>query len=83
MLKTILKKSTILQEYVGELKITYQNDFLEVMNYKKIISIYEKEVVLEKIIIEGDNLKIFYQDPVTIKVKGKITSVIAKMEHGI
>lgn len=83
MFKGLLKRQTILQEFVGELKIIYQKGLLEVINYQKLFSIYEKEVVLTKIIIKGENLKVIYQDPVTIKVKGNIISIIKGEEHGL
>ena len=83
MLKKIFRQNSILQEYVGELKITYQTDVLEVVNYLELISIYEREVILSKICVLGSNLKVVYQDPVKVKIKGKITSVTERIENGI
>ena len=83
MLEKIFKRNRLLQEYVGELKIVYQSDIVEVINYTELISIYDKEVILSEIIILGSELKVIYQDPVTVKVKGKITSVTERTGHGI
>ena len=83
MLEKIFKRNRLLQEYVGELKIVYQSDIVEVINYTELISIYDKEVILSEIIILGSELKVVYQDPVTVKVKGKITSITERTAHGI
>lgn len=83
MLKRLLKRSSILQEYVGELKVTYQLNELDVINYQRIISIYDQEVVLQNILVKGSELKVIYQDPVKVKIKGKINSVIEREENGI
>ena len=83
MLEKIFKRNRLLQEYVGELKIVYQSDIVEVINYTELISIYDKEVILSEIIILGSELKVIYQDPVTVKVKGKITSITERTAHGI
>ena len=71
MFKGLLKKNEVLQEFVGELKCKYQAEILEVINYHKLYSIYEKEVILSKINIKGEGLKVIYQDPVKIIIKGK------------
>lgn len=78
MFKGILRKSEILQEYVGELKVTYQNKTLSVINYEKIYSIDFKEVILEELKIEGTELKVIYQDKVKITIKGNISNVIKR-----
>ena len=78
MLGKILKKQELLQEYVGELKITYQNYMLTVMNYKNIYSIDKNEVILEEINVIGEELRIIYQDKVKITIKGNISNVIKK-----
>ena len=75
MFKKLIGKSEILQEYVGELKITYQSECLTVINYKKIYSIDDKEVLLEDVKVEGTGLKVIYQDKVKITIKGKISNV--------
>ena len=46
-----------------------------VINYEQIHSIHSKEVILNKINIIGEELKVIYQDPTKIKVKGKIYTV--------
>ena len=78
MLGKIFKKQEMLQEYVGELKITYQNYMLTVMNYKNIYSIDKNEVILEEINVIGEELRITYQDKVKITIKGNISNVIKK-----
>ena len=78
MFKKLIGKSEILQEYVGELKITYQSECLTVINYKKIYSIDDKEVLLEDVKVEGTGLKVIYQDKVKITIKGKISNVIKR-----
>lgn len=83
MLRKIFKHNSDLQEYVGELKIIYQSDIVEVINYLELISIYDKEVILSKINILGSELKVIYQDPVKVKIKGKITSITERTAHGI
>ena len=83
MLRKIFKNNRDLQEYVGELKIIYQNDIVEVINYKELISIYDKEVILNKLSVLGSQLKVIYQDPVKVKIKGKIISIMERTGHGI
>ena len=75
MFKKLIGKSEILQEYVGELKITYQSECLTVINYKNIYSIDDKEVLLEEVKVEGTGLKVIYQDKVKITIKGNIINV--------
>lgn len=83
MFKGLLNKTEVLGEYVGELKLTYLKQVLEIVNYQNLISIYDKEVVLQKIIVNGNELKVIYQDPVRIKVKGKIKTVSLRGNDGI
>ena len=83
MLEKFFKRNRLLQEYVGELKIIYQSDIVEVLNYKDLISIYEKEVILSNLAILGNELKVIYQDPVKVKIKGKITSITERTGNGI
>ena len=78
MLGKIFKKQEMLQEYVDELKITYQNYMLTVMNYKNIYSIDKNEVILEEINVIGEELRITYHDKVKITIKGNISNVIKK-----
>ena len=83
MFKGIIKKNVVLQEYIGELKFIYLKETLEVINYHKLLSIYEKEVLLEDLKIVGENLKVIYQDPVKIIIKGKISNILKGEKHGI
>ena len=75
MFKKIIGKSEVLQEYVGELKVTYQANCLTIINYNKLFSIDEKEVLFEELKVEGKELKVIYQDKVKITIKGKISNV--------
>ena len=75
MLKKLFRKNEMVAEYFNELKIIYQQDTLMVINYERVISIHSKEVILNKLTIIGENLKVVYQDPIKIKVKGKIITV--------
>ena len=83
MFKGLLNRAEVLQEYVGEMKITYLKQVLEVVNYQNLISIYDKEVLLEKLTIKGSELKVIYQDPVRIKVKGNILTVSRRETDGL
>ena len=83
MFKTVMKKHDVLQEFVGELKMIYQKELLEVINYQKLISICGNEVVIENILIKGENLKVIYQDPIRVIIKGKITSVLKGEKNGL
>lgn len=75
VLRKIFGKSEILQEYIGELKIVYQNDSLTISNFNKIYSIDKSEVILEEIIVLGEELRVVYQDKIKIIIKGTITNV--------
>lgn len=75
MLKKLFRKNEVVAEYFNELKIIYQQDTILVINYEQIHSIHSKEVILNKITIVGEDLKVIYQDPIKIKVKGKIHTV--------
>lgn len=83
MFKGLLKRNEVLQEFVGEIKIIYQAQVLEIINYRKLFSIYEKEVILDGITIKGNEMKVIYQDPVKIKIRGNIESVIKGEKNGI
>ena len=83
MLEKFFKRNRLLQEYVGELKIIYQSDIVEVLNYNELINIYEKEVILSNVAILGNELKVIYQDPAKVKIKGKITSITERKGNGI
>ena len=75
VLRKIFGKSEILQEYIGELKIVFQNDSLTISNFNKIYSIDKSEVILEEIIVLGEELRVVYQDKIKIIIKGTITNV--------
>ena len=75
MLNKIVRGIEGIEEYGNELKVIYKKDELEVINYQKIISINDNKVILLSLVIEGVEFKVVYQDPIKIKIKGKITNV--------
>ena len=75
MLLKLFRKNETIAPYFNELKVIYQQDTILVINYDKILSIYSKEVILSKLKVTGEELKVIYQDPVKIKIKGKIFTV--------
>ena len=83
MLRKLFKRNKLLQEYVGELKVIYQAEIVEVFNFQELISIYEKEVMLSNITVLGNDLKVIYQDPIKVKIKGKIKSITERTKNGI
>lgn len=68
-------KNDITKNLIKKITILYESDSLEISMYKKILSFNDKEIILNDVIIEGDNLKITYIDKYLIKVSGKITLV--------
>ena len=75
MLKKLFKRNEVLGEYFNGLKLIYQEDTLLIINYERIDSINSSEVILSKINVVGKDLKVIYQDPIKIKIKGKITTI--------
>lgn len=80
MIKKIFKKNPILNEYYGEGKFIYHLGKIEVFNYNNIISIDNEKVILSGLTIGGINLKVIYQDPVKITIKGDIDSIMMSRE---
>jgi hypothetical protein len=78
MLGKILRKTNVPNEYLGDLKITYINNVMVVTNYGELISINSVLVDLKGLVIKGEKLKVIYQDPVRIKIDGKISEVSKK-----
>lgn len=78
MLGKILRKTNVPKEYLGDLKITYINNVMVVTNYGELISINSVLVDLKGLVIKGEKLKVIYQDPVRIKIDGKISEVSKK-----
>ena len=75
MLNKLFRKNETLGEYFNGLKLIYQENILLVINYDRIDSICNKEVILANIKVVGEDLKVIYQDPIKIKIKGKINTV--------
>lgn len=75
MFKKLFKRNEVLGEYFNGLKLIYQEDTLLIINYERIDSINSSEVILSKINVVGKDLKVIYQDPIKIKIKGKITTI--------
>lgn len=75
MINKIVRKIEGIEEYADELKVIYKKDEIEVTNYHKIININELKIILLNLVIDGVGLKVIYQDPIKIKIKGKINNV--------
>ena len=78
MLKGILKKTKIDSEYIGLLKVIYETDLIIIINYKRTFNINSSLIDLNELLIKGEGLKVIYQDPVRIKIRGKIDEVVRK-----
>lgn len=76
MIKKILKKTSTLKEYLGIRKIIYEDDVITILNYYDLVSIKKDLIVIKDLLIKGEELRVIYQDPVKIKIKGKIAEVI-------
>ena len=75
MLEKIINKLGVPKELVGKLKVIYTEDELIVFNYKELLSIESIKVTLKELVVMGTNIKVIYQDPVKIKIIGKISEV--------
>lgn len=76
MIKKILKKTSTLKEYLGIRKIIYEDDVITILNYYDLVSIKKDLITIKDLLIKGEELRVIYQDPVKIKIKGKIVEVI-------
>ena len=76
MIKKILKKTSTLKEYLGIRKIIYEDDVITILNYYDLVSIKKDLITIKDLLIKGEELRVIYQDPVKIKIKGKIAEVI-------
>ena len=76
MIFKILKKTKIEKEYLGIRKIVYEDGVVTVINYNDLISINSNLIDLKDLVIKGEELKVIYQDPVRIKLKGNIKEVL-------
>lgn len=83
MLNKIIRKIEGIEEYGNEIKIIYKKEELEVYNYQKLISISDDTVRLLNLLVEGEELTVIYQDPIKIKIKGKITNVTKQNQSTI
>ena len=72
-----------MKEYFKELKIVYLLDEVTIYNYQSLYFLSDIKVELKKIIITGSHLKVIYQDPQIIKIKGKIDKVYKVDKNGI
>ncbi|MFI3252058.1 MAG: YabP/YqfC family sporulation protein [bacterium] len=68
----IIRNNEITKNLLNDLKVTYQNNLIEITNYNKILIFDDKEIVLKNIVIQGENLKIIYIDKYQVKVNGTI-----------
>lgn len=76
MIKKVLKRTNIEKEYLGIMKIVYEDGVITISNYNDLISISDKLIEIKDLIIKGEKLRVIYQDPIQIKIKGKINEVI-------
>ena len=76
MIKKVLKRTNIEKEYIGIRKIVYEDGVITISNYKDLISISDNLIDIKDLIIKGEKLRVIYQDPIQIKIKGKINEVI-------
>lgn len=58
------------------MKIVYEDGVITISNYNDLISISDKLIEIKDLIIKGEKLRVIYQDPIQIKIKGKINEVI-------
>lgn len=70
-----IKNNVVLKPLFNETKIFYENNNLEITLYNKIYEINEKEIILEKITIIGNQLKVIYIDKYLIRIHGNIDIV--------
>jgi hypothetical protein len=75
VIKKILKKTSTLKEYLGIRKIIYEDDVITILNYYDLVSIKKDLITIKDLLIKGEELRVIYQDPVKIKIKGKIAEV--------
>ena len=78
LIKKLIKKVDDFSIYGQALKIEYLNDKLNIINYGKLLSIDEKEVAFDGVRVLGNNLRVIYQDPINITIKGTIENVSRK-----
>lgn len=76
MLNKLLSLFKLPKEYGSTMKIEVIDEELVVVNYGDLLKFSEYEIVLIKLIVRGEELKLIYQDPKIIKIKGKIKEII-------
>lgn len=69
MFKFIDKNNLIPKENINLPKIEIYNNYIKIINYKKIIKLDSKLIILKNIKVEGINLKIsnLFKDYITVK----------------
>ena len=69
MFKFIDKNNLIPKENINLPKIEIYNNYIKIINYKKIIKLDSKLIILNNIKVEGINLKIsnLFKDYITVK----------------
>ena len=70
-------------DIIASAESTLEEKEMALQAKKELSALTEKEVLLEKLKIVGENLKVIYQDPVKIIIKGKISNIIKVEKHGI
>ena len=76
MLNKLLSLFRLPKEYGSELKIEVIGEDVLIINYNNLLEYSENEIILLKLIIRGEELRLIYQDPKIIKIKGKVKEII-------
>lgn len=71
----LIKGNEVASNLFNDLKVTYCNNILEIINYTKLLSFDDSSIVLSKLSVEGENLRIVFIDKYLIRVNGKITLI--------
>ncbi|XMB66488.1 hypothetical protein RI065_09315 [Mycoplasmatota bacterium zrk1] len=73
-MKNILRQS-FPSEYFNKPKIIMYENYIEIYNYGNILDISNEIVVINKYIIEGENIRVISLDKSTMKITGHILSI--------
>ena len=76
MFKRLLAVTDIPKEVLGDVCIYWTTQQLEIYNYAQVIKLDKQEIIFKALKINGSELKIIYQDPVLVRITGKINQII-------
>lgn len=62
-------------EYFNRPKVVMYDGYIEIYNYQRILDLEPNEIVVERYIVEGDNIKVSSMNKNVIKISGYIHSV--------